>query len=443
MKRNAVNARQVQIRTVFQHFARSGSIGGIILFFCAIFAVIVANIPSLSHLENIWNVEMGVEIGNFSLKMTFLKWINDGFMATFFFLVGLEIKRELLVGELAQPKKAMLPIFAALGGMIFPALIFTIFNGGTPAAHGWGIPMATDIAFAMGVLAILGKSCPTSLKVFLTALAIVDDLGSIIVLAIFYPTHDIQGIFLLYAGIITLILFLFNRLQIRNPLLYIVPGLFLWYFVLQSGIHATIAGVIIAATIPANTRINEVRFYTTVQYYLNKFKASSSGQVNVFSSPEQLSILHIINNRVDDINPLLNRFQVALHGPVNFIVMPLFALANAGVAFSGDTFASGNISIAIGIFFGLLLGKPIGIFLFSWLSVKLKIAKMPSNASYKQLFAIGIVGGIGFTMSLFIDNLAFTNPEMIDMGKVAILITSMIAVVIGFIAVKITANKAE
>ena len=168
-------------------------------------------------------------------------------------------------------------------------------------------------------------------------------------------------------------MFLFNRLQIRNPLLYIVPGLFLWYFVLQSGIHATIAGVIIAATIPANTRINEVRFYTTVQYYLNKFKASSSGQVNVFSSPEQLSILHIINNLVDDINPLLNRFQVALHGPVNFIVMPLFALANAGVAFSGDTFASGNISIAIGIFFGLLLGKPIGIFLFSWLSVKLKL----------------------------------------------------------------------
>ncbi|NLD22368.1 MAG: Na+/H+ antiporter NhaA, partial [Bacteroidales bacterium] len=398
---------------------------------------------SLSHLENIWNVEMGFEIGNFSLKMTFLKWINDGLMAAFFFLVGLEIKRELLVGELAQPKKAMLPIFAALGGMIFPAAIFTIFNGGTPTANGWGIPMATDIAFAMGVLAILGKSCPTSLKVFLTALAIVDDLGSIIVLAIFYPNHDIQGIFLLYAGIITLILFLFNRLQIRNPLLYIVPGLFLWYFVLQSGIHATIAGVIIAATIPAKTRINEVRFYTTVQYYLNKFKESSSGQVNVFSSPEQLSILHKINNRVDDINPLINRFQVALHGPVNFIIMPLFALANAGVAFSGDTFASGNISIAIGIFFGLLLGKPIGIFFFSWLSVKLKIAKMPSNASYKQLFAIGIVGGIGFTMSLFIDNLAFTDVEMIDMGKAAILITSMIAVVIGFIAVKITANKAE
>lgn len=441
MKKGAFNSGRIYTRNAFQLFTKSGSIGGFILFFCAIIAVVCANVPSLQHLLDIWDTEMGFEIGNFSLKMNFLEWINDGLMAIFFLNVGLEIKHEIIAGELSQPKKAMLPIVAALGGMIFPALIFTIFNAGTPSSHGWGIPMATDIAFAMGVLALLGKSCPIGLKVFLTALAIVDDLGSIIVLAIFYPTHAIQWIYLLYAGIVMVILIAFNFMQVRHPMMYGIPGLFLWYFVFQSGIHATIAGVLLAITIPAKTRINEVRFYTNVQYLLNKFKAASHGQIDVVSSPEQLSLLHQINNRVDDISPLIDRFQVALSSPVNYIIMPLFALANAGVTFGGDIFSSGYFHIALGIFFGLLIGKPVGIFLFSWLAIKLKFAQMPSNSTYLQLFAMSVVGAIGFTMSLFIDNLAFTDPEMIAVGKASVLITSTIAVILGFLAVKLTGKK--
>ena len=443
MRKGAFNTGRVYTRNAFQLFTKSGSIGGFILFFCAIIAVIVANVPSLQHLLGIWDTEIGFEIGDFSIRMSFLEWINDGLMAIFFFNVGLEIKHEILAGELSQPKKAMLPIFAALGGMIFPALIFTIFNAGTPSSHGWGIPMATDIAFAMGVLALLGKSCPLGLKVFLTALAIVDDLGSIIVLAIFYPTHAIHLNFLIYAAIVIAILVAFNFMRVRRTFMYIIPGLFLWYFIFRSGIHATIAGVLLAITIPAKTRINEIKFYTNVQFLLNKFKEASHGKLDVVSSPEQLNLLHQINNRVDDISPLMDRFQVALNAPVNYIIMPLFALANAGVAFSGDIFGSQYMNIAVGIFFGLLIGKPVGIFLFSWLSIKLKLAQMPSNSTYKQLLAIGMVGGIGFTMSLFIDNLAFSDPEMVSVGKAAVLVTSTVSVILGYLAVKLTARKKE
>ena len=438
MKTGAFNATRKYTRNAFQLFTKSGSIGGFILFLCAIIAVVIANTPSLHHLLNIWDMDMGIEVGKFSIKMDFIQWINDGLMAIFFLNVGLEIKHEILAGELSQPKKAMLPIFAALGGMIVPAVIYSIFNAGTPSANGWGIPMATDIAFAMGVLALLGKSCPIGLKVFLTALAIVDDLGSIIVLAVFYPTHAIHAIYLVYAAVVMGILLLMNHMNSRNMTWYIILGLFLWYFVFKSGIHATIAGVLLAITIPAKTRINEIRFYTNVQHLLNKFKAASHGQLDVTSSPEQLSLLHQINNRVDDISPLSDRFQVALSTPVNYIIMPLFALANAGVAFSGDIFSSGYFHIAEGIFLGLLIGKPVGIFLFSWLSIKLKLAQLPNNSTYKQLFAIGMVGSIGFTMSLFIDNLAFTDPEMVAVGKAAVLVTSAIAVILGYLAVKIT-----
>jgi len=443
MKRGALNAGRYYTRTVFQQFSKSGSTGGFILFLCALAALLFANIPALHHFHDIWGKVIGIEIGHFSIRMTFLQWINDGLMAIFFFNVGLEIKHEILAGELSQTKKAMLPIFAALGGMIFPALIYTLFNAGTASAHGWGIPMATDIAFAMGVLALLGKSCPIGLKVFLTALAIVDDLGSIIVLAIFYPAHDIHIIFLIYAAITMAILIAFNLLRVNHPLLYLIPGVFLWYFVFKSGVHATIAGVLLAITIPTKTRINEVRFYTNVQHLLNKFKAASHGQLDTVTSNEQLTILHQINNRVDDISPLMDRFQVALSAPVNYLIMPLFALANAGVTFNGGFFGSEYFHIALGIFFGLLLGKPIGIFLFSWISIKLKLAQLPSRSTYKQLLAIGMVGGIGFTMSLFIDNLAFTDPEMEATGKAAILISSAVAVILGIIAVKITAKKEE
>lgn len=431
-----------QLRTSYQSFIRNESTAGVILLVCAIIALVIANIPGLQFLQKVWDVEASIKIGNFELGMSLLYWINDALMAVFFFVVGLEIKREMLVGELAQPKHAMLPIMAALGGMIFPALIFTLFNHGTPSSHGWGIPMATDIAFAIGVLALLGKRCPVGLKVFLTALAIVDDLGSIVVLAIFYPSHAISLMYLLYAAIVLVILIIYNRTGVHQPMIYIITGLFLWYFVYKSGIHATIAGVLLAATIPAKTRINEVRFYVSSKYLVEKFKQASHGQVNVLSNSEQLTALHQLNEKVDAINPLMNRFESALHPMVNFLIMPLFALANAGVRFGGQSFASDHVStVALGIFFGLLVGKPLGIFLFSWISVKCKIAKLPDGTNWKQLAAMGVVGGIGFTMSLFIDNLAFSDPVMSEIGKASILVTSFLAAILGMIAVRATGNK--
>lgn len=426
-------------RSVFQLFVRNESFAGVLLLFFAILAILFANVPALAPFHNIWDIEAGLDFGSFSLRMPLLHWINDALMAIFFLNVGLEIKREMLVGELAEPKQAMLPIFAALGGMIFPAIIYTIFNHGTISENGWGIPMATDIAFAICVLTLLGKKCPLGLKVFLTALAIVDDLGSIIVLAVFYPTHALHLNYLIYAAIVFIALVIMNRVQAKHYLQYVLLGILLWYFVYKSGIHATIAGVLLAITIPAKTRINEVKFHAAASHLLNKFKESSNGQVSVLANSEQLNVLHQLNERVDAINPLMNKFQVTLAHPVNYIIMPLFALSNAGVAFTSDVFGSPFLpTIGFGVFLGLFLGKPLGIFSFSWLAVKLGIAKLPTGTLWKQLFAMGIIGGIGFTMSLFIDNLAFTDMEMVNVGKAAVLITSVVAALVGMMAVSIT-----
>ena len=430
----------------FQSFFHSNIAGGILLLLSTIFAILAANIPALSGFHNFWNIEAGFHAGDLSVSMSLRNWVNDGLMAVFFFLVGLEIKRELLVGELSSPKKAMLPMFAALGGMIFPALIYTLFNWGTPTQNGWGIPMATDIAFAIGVLSLLGKSCPIGLKVFLTALAIVDDIGSIIVLAIFYPTNELQLMYLLYAAVVVLILVLFNRLRIKHVIAYLVPGLFLFIFFFKSGIHATIAGVILAMTIPAKSSINEVRYYVSTKRLLEKFKKAGNGEVQVLANNEQLDLINRLARNSNSINPLVHKLEEELHPWVHFLIMPIFALANAGVAIDGSVFSNSPLPpVMKGIFFGLFLGKPIGIFLFSWLAVKLKLAQLPKNTTWIQILLLGIVGGIGFTMSIFIDNLAFTNQAFIDEGKLAILVTSCVSAIVGVIALKLlykfTKNK--
>lgn len=374
-------------RSVFQSFIQSESSGGVILCLCSVVALVVANVPSLSHLSDFWTVRAGITAGSFSLEMSLLSWVNDGLMAVFFFMVGMEIKREILVGELSRPKQAMLPIFAAVGGMIVPALIYSIFNFGTPAENGWGIPMATDIAFAIAVLAILGKKCPLGLKVFLTALAIVDDLGSIIVLAIFYPAHALDYVYMIYALGVFAVLVGFNRAGLHRPVYYLLGGVILWYLVLRSGIHSTVAGVLLALTIP----------------------------------------------------PGLSKIEVVLQPHVNYLIMPIFALANAGVTFGAEAYNSEYmIPIASGIFLGLVVGKPLGIFVFSWLACRIGAAQLPSGIRWPQLLAIGTVGGIGFTMSLFIDSLAFSDSTMVDVGKAAVIVTSVAAAVIGYIAVTIT-----
>lgn len=431
----------LETRNFFNKFLHNESIGGILLLICAIISLVCANVPQLNFLHEIWKQEAGITIGSFALNMKIEHWINDGLMAIFFFVVGLEIKREMLVGELSSFKHAALPIFAAVGGMLVPAAIYTIFNNGTPSANGWGIPMATDIAFAIGILSLLGNRVPVGLKVFLTALAIVDDLGAIIVLAIFYPTHALHFDMLLYAALVALLLYTFNRNKVRGLLWYIVPGIVLWWLILQSGIHATIAGVILALTIPSKTVINEVRFSVRMKYLLQKFKDVSNSEIEVLANPAQQHIIHQMDNHIEEINPLMHKFESALHPWVTFLIMPVFALANSGVELAGGLFQDSIPTVALGIFFGLLMGKPLGIFLFSLLSVKLGLAELPAGTNWKQIFALGVIAGIGFTMSIFIDSLAFADPVLVNIGKAAILGTSSLAAVLGLVAVSATCRK--
>jgi NhaA family Na+:H+ antiporter len=429
--------RRIEIRNIFTSFFHNQSIGGIILLFCAITALAIANIPQLFFLKEIWNTNLGISLGPFKIEMSVLHWINDGLMTIFFFVVGLEIKREMFVGELSSLKQASLPIFAAIGGMIVPALIFTFFNIGIESQNGWGIPMATDIAFAIGILSLLGKRVPVSLKIFLTALAIVDDLGAIVVLALFYPTHTLQPELLIYAGGVILLLILFNRLNIHKALFYILPGLILWFLILGSGIHATIAGVLLAMTIPGKTSINEVRFFIRCKFLLDKFKAAGNHEVMVLANPEQQQIIHSMHNNLKGINPLMHRFEFSINPWVTFLIMPLFALANAGVELSG-TFSTSFSPLTKGIIAGLLIGKPLGIFIASWIACKLKIAQLPLGVEWNQVFSLGIIAGIGFTMSIFIDNLAFTSPELIETGKATILVASFLAAIFGLFAMYFT-----
>lgn len=430
--------RRQELRNIFSTFFKNSSTGGIVLMFCAIAALVIANVPQFASLQDLLHQYAGFSIGSYKFELSIHHWINDGLMAIFFLVVGLEIKREVLVGELSSVRQASLPIIAAVGGMVIPALIFVYFNTGTESQNGWGIPMATDIAFALGILSLLGKRVPTSLKIFLTALAIVDDLGAIIVLAIFYPTHALDFQLLLYASLIIALLIVFNRMNVRSPLFYIVPGIVLWFLILGSGIHATIAGVLLAMTIPGKNTINEVRFLVGTRYLLNKFSAASNHKVSVLSNPVQQQVIHNLHNKLKQVHPVMLRFEHALHPWVTFIIMPVFALANAGVILNATIFNPPLEPIIPGIFFGLLFGKPLGIFFASWLAVKLKVAELPAEIKWSQIFSVGIIAGIGFTMSIFIDNLAFTDPAIIDTGKVTILGTSFIAGVIGLLAIYIT-----
>lgn len=369
---------------------------GIILLLCAIAAVSMASFPQTQWFGDLWEKDMGLIIGDFSLQMSLRHWINDALMAVFFFVVGLEIKAEMLAGHLSSVKRAALPVLAAVGGMVVPALIYSAFNVGDPASErGWGIPMATDIAFAIGIISLLGSRVPVGLKIFLAALAVVDDLGAIIVLAIFYPSHALHTGWMLMAAATFIVLFIFNRRRLRNKWLYILPGMFLWYFIYQSGIHATVAGVILAMVIPSRGK---------------------SGGLQ---------------------DSMLKSFEHGLKPYVDFLVMPLFALANAGVALDFSTFSGNGIpGVSLGIFFGLLIGKPAGIFLVSWLGVKMKMASLPEGIRWNQVLAMGILGGIGFTMSIFINSLAFTDPALTDMGKMSILTASASAAIIGLVALR-------
>ena len=371
---------------VFQRFFKSGQVGGFLLLICVAISLLIANTASKESFEAFLEVKLGFGAVNYSI----LAWINDALMAIFFLLVGLEIKRELVEGELSSIKSAALPVIAALGGMFVPALIYFLFNKGMESASGWGIPMATDIAFALAIIAMLGKSVPTSLKIFLAALAIVDDLGAILVIAIFY-TNQIHFEYLAMAAGILALLALFNYFGVKNLAFYLIPGVLLWYFIHHSGIHATIAGVLLAFTIPTN-------------------------ETDVLSPLEKLE--HFLTT------------------PVNYVIMPIFALANTNITFQKEMISGLVSPLGLGIIVGLFAGKTIGVTFFSWLAVKLKWAELPTGAGWKHILGLGMLAGIGFTMSIFIALLSFSDELHISEAKFAILTASIISGLVGFVFLK-------
>lgn len=427
----------------FTKFLQNQSSGGIVLLICTVVALLFANIPALSGACAVWQTEMGIHLGSFELKMSLLQWVNDGLMVIFFFSVGMEIKRELVVGQLSSRKKASLPVLAAVGGMLFPALIFTFFNYGNPHTDsGWGVPMATDIAFAIGIISLLGNRVPIGVKVLLTALAIADDLGSIVVLALFYPTHAISFPALGIALAIFAVLLICNKAGVYSTTVYIIGGIIMWFFVLSSGIHATIAGVLLAITIPMKGKVTQPHAIAVISHFLGKFKDKSTETHDLSFNADQQHIVHALSEHLDSMEPMLHKFETKIQSIVNFFIMPLFALANAAVVLHFDGMGAEGLSPVVhGIFFGLLLGKPLGITLFSLLAVKLKISDLPEGTSWRQIFAMGILGGIGFTMSIFIDNLAFADQTVVNVGKVAILVTSATAALLGLLMMHLVSEK--
>ncbi len=436
-------SKKPPIKTIakpFDVFIQSEISGGLLLLFCTIIALVWANSPFAESYFHFWHTKISISFANSELNYSIHHWINDGLMAIFFFVVGLEIKREFLVGELSSARQAALPVAAALGGMILPALFYYIFNASTHGADGWGIPMATDIAFVVGLMALLGKNVPIGLKIFITALAIADDIGAILVIAFFY-TSNISFISLGIAGGFLILLIGANFLGVRNLIIYTLLGIGLWLAFLQSGIHATIAGVLLAFTIPASARINTREFLTDGKNLLNDFDKAGVENTNVLTNEERSSIVQAMEKNCERILTPLQRFEHGLTPWVTLFIMPLFALANAGVAFKKDFFASLMDPISIGIIAGLFFGKQIGIFLFSYLSVKLKFASLPKNVNWTKIYGAAILAGIGFTMSLFIANLAFSEESLLNISKVGILTASLISGVVGFIILKIGLKK--
>lgn len=421
----------------FRRFARTASAGGVVLMATTGLALMWANSPWAASYHHLWEMQLTLGAGSWSVSTSLHHLISDGLMAVFFFVVGLEIKREVLAGELKSLRAASLPMFAALGGMLVPAALYFLVNIDGPGAAGWGIPMATDIAFALGVLALLGDRVPTGLKVFLAALAIVDDIGAVLVIAIFY-SGGVAWAPLVAAGVLVLLAAGANAAGVRRPWAYGALGLALWATVLASGVHATVAGVLLAMTIPVRTWLDEPAFLTRAHVALAEFDAAavvtaSDPDTTVLSNTRHHASLTELEDLCERAQPPLIRLEHALHGPVAFGIMPIFALANAGVALGGETLRGAAADpVALGVVLGLLLGKPAGIVGFSWLAVRLGVAALPAAVSWRMLAGAGVLGGIGFTMALFIAGLAFTDDALLEAAKLGILAASALTGVVGW-----------
>ena len=438
-------------KSPLRHFIRTKINGGAILLFVALAAMIIANSPLREAYDNFFAQEVVLRFGNFNLfqihgsNMTLMSLINDAFMTLFFFSVGLEIKREVLVGELSSLRKALLPVVAACGGMIVPILIFTLICEPGPASRGAAIPMATDIAFSLGVLSLLGKRVPLSLKIFLTTFAVVDDIGGIIVIGAFYSSHLIAE-YLLWASAFIFILWLGGRLGINSKLYYIFFGIIVWYFFLNSGIHPTIAGVIVAFTVPARPKLNIYKYVREIRESLQKLPEKVDSHSNKYMlSNSELSILRHVESTSDKVISPLQSMDDNLHPLVNYIVMPLFAFANASISF--DHFSLADLEgVTLTVFIALVVGKLIGIFSFTWLAIKTKLLSMPDHMNTRSLFGVSMLGGIGFTVSLFIANLSYAalpgiGATLLNQAKIGIISGSVFAGIMGCFLLKHTYSK--
>lgn len=424
----------------FQQFLSNEASGGLLLLFCSVVALVWANSPWSHSYHLLWHTQLQIGLGARAVNQDLHFWVDDLLMVVFFFVVGLEIKREMLVGELASPRKAALPILAASGGVIVPALIYALLNHGTPDSHGWGIPMATDIAFALGVLVLLGDRIPPNLKVFLAALAIVDDIAAVIVIAIFYTPH-IEWIGLYLAVFCTMLLVLSNRLGIRHPLPYALLGIALWSAVWHSGIHPTIAGVVLAFTIPARTTLNATQFVERGRIVLNHFEGAARNSASVLTDSEQQFAIEALEDSCERVQAPLHRFEKALHPWVTFAIMPIFALANAGVTLTGNLASAYAHRVTLGVLLGLLLGKPVGITLVSWLSVRGGWAALPPGVSWRHIHGTAWLAGIGFTMSLFVAGLSFAEAQSLVFAKLGVLTGSLCAGLLGSALLRQTARR--
>jgi Na+:H+ antiporter, NhaA family len=422
-----------------QKFIEKKTSVGIVLFLAALLALVVANSSISSYYFTFLDKYISFGVHNFHIKKNILHWINDGLMSMFFFLVGLELKREIIEGELSSFRDALLPAFAALGGMLIPALIYILINHGTPGANGWGIPMATDIAFALGILYLLGDKVPLSLKVFLTAVAIVDDIGAILVIALFY-TEEIAFQNLYLGAIFMVFLIMGNILGIRNTLYYALFGIGgVWLAILLSGVHATIAAVVVAFTIPANRKIHTGLFLRKMRLLTHKIGHQHDTQP--FNKSKLSSELDKITLLTYDASPPLHRLEHSFHNFVSFVVLPIFAFANAGVVLDSDIFQQLTSSVTLGVVGGLVIGKVIGITLFTFIIVKLGICHLPQDVNWPKIMGVGLLAAIGFTMSLFITDLAFKDEQLIKQAKLGILAASAIAGLLGYYLLKGNGKK--
>jgi len=426
----------------FEEFVHRQTTSGLLLMAAAVLALVLANSGWAEAYRHVLHLHITISVGGWSIDKPLSHWVNDGLMALFFFLVGLELKREILVGELAEPRQAVLPIMTAIGGMVVPALIYFGLNPDGETSRGWGIPMATDIAFAIGALVLLAGRVPKSLITFLVALAIVDDLGAVVVIAVFYTDQLVPGALLVGAAMLALMV-VFNRVGIRQPLPYFVLGGLLWMALLESGVHATLAGVLTAFTIPSHPKYDPGLFSQRVKRLMERFDASHTPGQSIMTNDRLRSVVYALENGTRNVQMPLQRFEHALHMPVAYLIIPLFALINAGIPLEWSTLGESlSHPVVLGIGFGLVAGKFIGIAGASWRALRLGIGRLPAGTRFSQIAGVALLGGIGFTMAMFIADLAFdTQSGNLLMAKTGIMLASLVSGAGDYLWLRLNADK--